>query len=101
MPKHVSFAYDDVKRPTLTIYEDGTYKEHRPFTRARIARVKLYPNPDRGPTNAQLDLVKKLAAAAVAMTPDCAIEFGPKASPWAYEDFARLFGDEFVEGYAR
>lgn len=102
MPQHVSFSYDDSPhlRPTVTIYENGTYKEHRPFQTARKATVNLYANPYGGPKKVQLDLAQKLAAAAVAMTPDCVIEFGPQTSPWTYEFFARAFGDEFVEGYA-
>lgn len=85
-------------RPTVTIYEDGTYKQHRQFRNARKASVCLDTTKSGEPTRKQLDLVEQFASAAIRFNPVCALEFGPSTSPWTF-DFLSNFGD-CPEGYS-
>lgn len=85
-------------RPTVTIYEDGTYKQHRPFKRARSASICLDNTASGEPTRKQLDLAEQFASAAIKFNPVCRLEFGPSTSPWTF-DFLSHFGEDFADGY--
>jgi hypothetical protein len=55
----------------MTIYLDGSCKEHGlPFLRRLRSVTRLEKHP-RGPTRAQLDTVEMISAFAIAKTPYC------------------------------
>jgi hypothetical protein len=102
-PEHVVFFHAQratAGRRTVTIYADGTYKQHREFARTKKATVCIEKQGFSGPTRKQLDLAEQFASAALGFNSHCVIEFGPRTSPWTY-DFLTDIGDEkFAAGFA-
>lgn len=102
-PERVYFFADefgDMKRPAVTIYEDGTYKEHRPLLKAKKGTIYLSRTNTVGPNRIQLDMAERFASAALISNPNCIIEFGAETSPWSYDWAASAMGKQFAFGLA-
>ena len=102
MPISTTFFYheEDYEKPTMTIYLDGSCKEHGlPFLRRLrcVAQLEKYP---RGPTRAQLDTVEMISAFAVAKNPYCVLTYKCLTSPWSLDHWRVALGQKFLDAFA-
>jgi hypothetical protein len=75
MPISITFFYhdEDYEKPTMTIYLDGSCKEHGlPFPRHLRSVTQLEKHP-RGPTHEQLDTVEMNFRLRYRQDPSCVL----------------------------
>jgi hypothetical protein len=92
MPTSITFFYhdEDFQKPTMTVFADGTWKEHGlPFLRRRPCVVRIERRGDHGPSRKQLDAVKLISSYAVERNPYCLLIYKCFTSPWALDRWAK------------
>lgn len=84
MPTSITFLYhdEDFQKPTMTVFADGTWKEHGlPFLRRRACVVRLERCDNQGPSRKQLDAVKLISSYAIEKNPYCILIYKCFTSP--------------------
>ncbi|MDE5446687.1 hypothetical protein GWG65_36090 [Bradyrhizobium sp. CSA207] len=92
MPTSITFFYhdEDFQKPTMTVFADGTWKEHGlPFLRRRSCVVRIEKRGNHGPSRKQLDAVKLISSYAIENNPYCLLIYKCFTSPWALDAWAK------------
>lgn len=95
MPISVTFFYHEehYEKPTMTVYLDGTVKEHGMAFLRRHRCVAQLERRSVGPTRAQLDAVQQISACAIHSNPYCVLTYQCFTSPWGLDIYEE---DEFL-----